>query len=74
MTNGEFQGKCVQFNVALNSGKTDQWGVSEPLVHVIAPCHIMATPQENGLRAPQNERHVPVYAQEPSLLIRQVCA
>ena len=25
MTNGEVQGKYVQFNVVPNSGKTDQW-------------------------------------------------
>ena len=28
----------------------------------------MATPQETGLTAPLNERHILVYAQEPSLL------
>ena len=60
MTNGEFHGKYVQFNAVPNSGKTDQWIVSEPLVHEIAPYHIMATPQETGLTAPPNERHIPL--------------
>ena len=71
MTNGEFQGKYVQFNVLPNSGKTDQQIVSEPLVHDIAPCHIMATSQETGLTAPPNERYIPLYAQESSPLSRQ---
>ena len=71
MTNGEFQGKYVQFNIAPNSGKSDQWIVSEPLVHEIASHHIMATPHETGLTAPLNERHIPLNAQEPSLLSRQ---
>ena len=31
MTNEEFQGKYVQFNVVPNSGKTDQQIISEPL-------------------------------------------
>ena len=71
MTNGEFQGKYVQLNVAPNFGESDQWIVSEPLVHKMAPHHIMATPQETGLTAPTNERHIPVYVQEPSPLSRQ---
>ena len=62
MTNGNFKDKYVQLNVVPNSGKTDQQIVSEPLVHEIA----MATPHETGLTAPPNERHIPVYAQEPS--------
>ena len=45
--------------------------VSEPLVHEIAPCHIMTNPHENGLTAPTNKRHTPVYSQEPSPLSRQ---
>ena len=44
MANREFQEKYVQFNVALNSGETDQWIISELLVHEIASHHIMATP------------------------------
>ena len=71
MTNGEFQGKFIQFNVVPNFGNTDQWIVSEPMVHEIAPCHIMATPQETGLTAPSHERHIPVHAQEPSPCSRQ---
>ena len=39
-------------NVIPNSGKTDQCIVSKPLVHEIAPHHIMATPHETGLTAP----------------------
>ena len=31
----------------------------------------MTTPQETGLTAPLNERHIPVYVQQPSLLSRQ---
>ena len=46
MTYGEFKGKYIQFNIVPNSGKTDQWIVSKPLVHEIAPCHITATPWE----------------------------
>ena len=34
----------------------------------------MATPQETCLTAPLNERHILVYAQEPSPLSRQECA
>ena len=71
MTDGKFQGKYVQFNAVPNSGETDQWIVSEPLVHEIAPCCIMATPRKLVLTAPPNDRHIPVYAQEPSLLSRQ---
>ena len=52
MTNREFQGKYVQFDVVPHSGKTDQQIVGETLVHEIAPCHEMATPQETGLTAP----------------------
>ena len=54
-----------------NPGKTDQHIVSKPLVHNIAPHHRMTTPHETGLTAPPNERHIPVYSQEPSLLSRQ---
>ena len=60
MSNGEFQGKYVHFNVIPNSGKNDHHIVSEPLVHEIAPCHIMTTPHETSLTAPQNEKHIPV--------------
>ena len=74
MKNREFQGKYVLFNVVPSSVKTDQWIVSEPLVHEIAPCHIMAIHQKTGLTAPLKERHIPVYAQELSLLSRQECA
>ena len=66
-----FQGKYIQFNIVSNSGRTDQWIVSELLVHEIAPCYIMATPQETGLTAPPNVRYIPVYAQESSPLSRQ---
>ena len=71
MANGKFQGKYVHFNVIPNSGKTDQHIVSEQLVHKIAPHHIMTSPHETGLTAPPNERHIPVYSQEPSPLSRQ---
>ena len=66
MTNGEFQGIYVHFNVASNADKTDQWIVSKSLVHERAPLHLMTTPHETGLTAPPNERHIPVYSQEPS--------
>ena len=56
MTNGEFQGKYVQFNGVPNSGKTDRWIVSEPLVHEIVPCHIRATPYETGLITPPKRK------------------
>ena len=71
MSNGEFQGKCVHFNVILNSGEIDQYIVSEPLVHKIASHHIMAISHDTGLTAPPNERHTPVYPQEPSPHSRQ---
>ena len=51
--------------------KSNTFTFSEPLVHEIAPHHITATPQETGLTVPLNERHIPLYAQEPSLLSRQ---
>ena len=70
MSDGEFQGKYIQFNAGPNCGKTDQQIVSKPLVHEIAPHHITTTPQVIGLTAPPNERHIPVYAQELSLLSR----
>ena len=72
--NGEFQCKYVQFNVVTNAGKTDQQIAGETLVHEIAPHHVVATPQETGLTAPLSERHIPLYAQEPSPLSRQVHA
>ena len=71
MSNGEFQGKYVHFNVIPTPGKTDQCIVSEPLVHKIASCHIMTTPHEIGVTAPPNKRHIPVNSQEPSPLSRQ---
>ena len=71
MSNGEFQEKYVHFYIVPNSGKTVQWIVSKPLVHKIAPHYIMTTPHETGLTAPPNERHIPVYSQELSLLSRQ---
>ena len=74
VTNRQIQGEYVQFNVVPKSVKTDQWIVSEPLVHEIPSHHIMATPQETGLTSPPNERHIPLYAQEPSPLSRQGCA
>ena len=74
MSDEEFQGNYVHFNVVPNSGKTDQWIASEPLVHEIAPHHIMTTPHETGLTAPPNERHIPVYSQGPSPLSRQESA
>ena len=74
MMNGEFQGKYVQFNIVPSSGKTDQEIVGVTLAHEIAPCYVMSTPQETGLTAPLNERHIPLYAQEPSPLSRQGCA
>ena len=71
MTNGEFQGKCVQFNAVPISGETDEWIVGELLGDQTAPYHLMATPQETGLIAPPNEGHIPLYTQEPSPLSRQ---
>ena len=71
MSNGEFQGKCAHFKVVPNSGETNQQMVSKPLVHKIAPFHIMTTSHETGLTAPPNERHIPVYPQELSLLRRK---
>ena len=71
MSNGEFNEKYVHLDVVPNSDQTDHWIVSEPLVHEIAPCHIMTTSHEIGLTAPLNERHIPVYSQEPSPLSRQ---
>ena len=72
MSNGEFLGKYVQFDVVPNCcPKTDQWIVSEPLVNEIVTHHLMATPLENFLTASPNERHIPVYVQEPSPLSRQ---
>ena len=44
MSNNEFQGKYVHFNVIPNFGKTDQCIVSKSLVHEIASHHIMTTP------------------------------
>ena len=71
MSNEEFQGKYVHFNVVHKSGETDQWMASKPLVHEIAPHHIMTTPHETGLTSPPNERHIPLYQQESSWLSRQ---
>ena len=71
MSNGEFQGKYVHYKVVPNSGETDQQMVSKLLVPEIAPHNITITPHATGLTAPLNERHIPVYSQEPSPLSRQ---
>ena len=64
MSNREFHGKCVHFNVIPNSDENDQRIVSEPLVHEIAPCHVTTTTRNTGMTAPQ----------EPSPLSRKECA
>ena len=61
MSNGEFQGKYVHFNIIPNSDEIDQCIVSKPLVYEIASHHVMTTSHETGLTAPQ----------EPSPLGRQ---
>ena len=58
MSNEEFQGKYVHFNVIPNS--CDQCIDSKPLVHEIAPCHVTTTLHET-----------PVYPQEPLPFSRQ---
>ena len=61
----------IPYGIAVSGSLVLLWIVSQPLVHEIAPHYITTTPQETGLTAPPNERHIPVYAQEPSPLSRQ---
>ena len=65
ISNGEFQGKYVHFNVIPNYGKTDQCIVSKPLVHEIEPHHIMT--HEIDLTGPPNEQA------HSSLFLRASC-
>ena len=63
MSNREFQGKYVHFNV-FPKYEIDQQKVSKPGVHEIAPHCVTNTSHETGLTPPQ----------EHSLFSRQACA
>ena len=62
MSNGEFQGKCIHFNVIPRSYDLHQRKVSKLLVHELAPNNTTDTPCETGLTSAQE--HLPFDRQE----------